>query len=92
MADQIKAKFNITVVERQFSIQELVNSNKEGRLLEMFGCSTYTPIKPVTRVQFKDTTLLLNQETGGKFGKDLNAMIFGVMSGDSKHPWITPFE
>lgn len=69
-----------------------MNSNNEGRLLEMFGCSTYTPIKPVNRVQYKDTTLLLNKETGGKFGKELNEMIFTVMSGDNKHPWITPFE
>lgn len=92
LAPRIKKVFDIDVVERQFSIHELINSNKEGRLLEMFGCSTSTPIRPIQRVCYKDTTLLLNKQTGGRFSKGLNDMIFGIMSGDENHPWITKFE
>ncbi len=89
---RIKKVFDIDVVERQFSIHELINSNKEGRLLEMFGCSTSTPIRPIQRVCYKDTTLVLNKQTDGRFSKGLNDMIFGIMSGDENHPWITKFE
>lgn len=92
MAAEIKAKFNIKVVERQFSIHEIIESSKEHRLLEMFGCSTFNPIRPIKRVCYKDTTLLLDRETGGKFHEGLNDMIFSVMAGDPNHPWITPFE
>lgn len=92
LSTKIKKMYNVDVVERQFSIHELINSNKEGRLLEIFGCSTFSPIRPIARVCYKDTTLLLNKQTGGRFSKGLNDMIFELMSGDAKHPWITPFE
>ena len=89
LAGEIKKKFNIEVVERQFSIQELINSNKEGRLLEMFGTSISTTVRTVSRICYKDTTMILNQQTGGKFSKAIYEMIFSIMSGDPNHPWVT---
>jgi hypothetical protein len=86
------AKWKVRVVVREFSIQELINSSKENRLLEMFGCATFSPIRPIHRVCYKDTTILLDQQTGGEFGKGLNDHIYEIMSGDDKHTWITPFE
>ena len=59
--------FNIQVTERQVSIHELINSDKEDRLLEMFGASTHCPLLPISRVCYKDTTMLLNTHSGGKF-------------------------
>jgi branched-chain amino acid aminotransferase len=47
-------------VERECSIHELINSSKEGRLLEMFGASTHCPLQPISRVVYKDTTMLMN--------------------------------
>jgi branched-chain amino acid aminotransferase len=92
LAPELKKRFNVDTVERQFSIQELINSNKEGRLLEMFGTSISTTIRQVQRVCYRDTTLILNEHTGGKFSKAIYEMIFGIMSGDSSHPWVTKFE
>jgi len=60
LAADIKAKFNIEIVERQVSIHEIINSDKEDRLLEMFGASTHCPLLPINRVVYKDTTMLLN--------------------------------
>jgi len=60
MKDQIEAKFNLKIVERDVSIHELIHSSRENRLLEMFGAAVYTPLRPINRVVFKDTTIMLD--------------------------------
>ena len=64
MSDEIEAKLGCKVVERQVSIHELINSDKEERLISMFGVSTHCPLQPVNRVCYKDTTMLLNMNAG----------------------------
>jgi len=44
MKELIEKEFDLKVVERECSIHELVNSSKEGRLLEMFGAATHCPL------------------------------------------------
>ena len=44
MAKEIKAQFGCRVVERDVSIHDLIKSDKEGRLLSMFGVSTHCPL------------------------------------------------
>jgi branched-subunit amino acid aminotransferase/4-amino-4-deoxychorismate lyase len=92
MKDLIEKEFNLKVVERECSIHELVNSSKEGRLLEMFGAATHCPLQPISRVVFKDTTMLLNQFTSGEIGQKLGKLMHEKMRGSSSHEWITPFE
>ena len=45
MREEIESKFSLQVVERECSIHELINSSKEGRLLEMFGAATHCPLQ-----------------------------------------------
>jgi branched-subunit amino acid aminotransferase/4-amino-4-deoxychorismate lyase len=40
LESQIKTDKGIKVVERDISIHEIINANKEGRLIEVIGCST----------------------------------------------------
>lgn len=54
MKDEISAKFNCEVVERQVSIHEVIASSQEDRLLSMFGVSTYCPLLPINRIVYKD--------------------------------------
>lgn len=61
MAEQIKEKFNVTVREGKISIHEVIEADKEGRLVEMFGASTHCPLMPIKRVCYKDTTMILGQ-------------------------------
>lgn len=37
---QIKKDKGLKVIERDISIHEIINANKEGRLIEVIGCST----------------------------------------------------
>jgi hypothetical protein len=92
MADKIENKLGAKVSERQVSIHELINSDKESRLLSMFGASTHCPILPINRVCYRDTTMLLNVEAGQKFNNALNDMIVDEMTTDPSSPWITAME
>ena len=64
MKDDIKEKLNVNVEERQISIHELINSDKEGRLMSVFGASTHCPILNVSRICYRDTTMNLDMSTG----------------------------
>ena len=93
MADKIEAELGCKVIERQISIHELVNSDKEDRLVSMFGVSTHCPLLPVNRVCYRDTTLMLDTESGREFNSKLNSMIVDVMQAAPEgNPWITPME
>lgn len=79
MSDEITAKFGCKVVEREVSIHELINSDKEDRLISMFGVSTHCPLQPVTRLCYRDTTMLLDTKQGADFNNALAAMIESKM-------------
>ena len=64
MKDEIKAQTGLDVVARNVSIHEIINSDKEGRLMSVFGASTYCPLLPVTRLCYRDTTILLDRKKG----------------------------
>lgn len=74
------------------SIHELINSDKEDRLLSMFGVSTHCPLMPINRVCYRDTTMLLNVDAGNQFNESLNKMLVDVMQQNASSPWITPME
>ena len=44
LKDKIQENFKCKVVDREISIHEVINSSKEGRLIEMFGAATHCPI------------------------------------------------
>ena len=79
LKEDIKKQFDINVEERQVSIHELINSDKEGRLLSVFGASTYCPLLPVSRLCYRDTTMNLNLAAGQDFNNKLNKMLVDVM-------------
>lgn len=92
MSKQIEEMFNLKVVERNVSVHELVNSAREGRLLEMFGAATHCSLQPISRVVYKDTTMVLDQFTHGEITGKLSELMLNTMRGDDSHQWITPFE
>lgn len=72
----------------------MIEADKEGRLVEMFGASTHCPLMPIKRVCYRDTTMTLGQHEIKKdqFSKDLNDFLVSLMMADAEHPWITKLE
>lgn len=91
LKDEIKAQTGLDVAERNYSIHELINSDKEGRLLSVFGASTYCPLLPVSRICYRDTTVLLDTKKGQKINDKLDRLLVDAMQADSG-PWITSLE
>lgn len=83
----------MTVKEGKISIHEVIEADKEGRLVEMFGASTHCPLMPIKRVCYRDTTMNLGQHAKkDSFSRDLNDYLVNMLMGDADHPWITSFE
>ena len=70
----------------------MINSDKEGRLKAIFGVSTHCPLLPISRVCYRDTTMLLDKNAGNGFLGKLNNMLVDMMFQDPPHKWITPME
>merc|ERR1712130_840221 len=75
MKNDIKAKLNVEVHEKQVSIHELINSNKEGRLFSVFGASTHCPILNVSRIVYRDNVINFDMSTGVEEIDKLNSML-----------------
>ncbi|KAK5053704.1 hypothetical protein LTR84_001665 [Exophiala bonariae] len=80
----------VDIVERRFTMQELLEANEEGRLIEAFGAGTAFFISPVADIHFRgmDVVLPLGKAEGhGEFAmavkKDLKDIMYGALS----HEW-----
>lgn len=91
MKDWIEKEFDLKVVEREISIRELVNSAKEGRLVEVFAGATHTNLLPIRRIQWDDTTI---KAESGDVTKALCQKLNDTMQANpgAGNKWITPFE
>ena len=92
MGDKIKAKLGCEVKEREISIHELIKEDQEGRLISMFGASTFCPLMAINRLCYRDTTINLDLAQGKKMNDALNTMIVEEMTGALTRPWITSME
>lgn len=84
----------VKVVERNFTMDEVVIASEEGRLEEAFGCGTAFFIAPVSEIHFrgKDVVLPVGREGAvGNEGKELTMKIKGwlkdIMYGREEHEW-----
>ena len=60
LKDEIHKETGITALERPISIHEIINTHREGRLIEMIGCSTPSFIQPITKIVYKDKVVKLD--------------------------------
>ena len=90
MKDELEKDYKLKVLAREISIHEVINSSKEGRLLEIFGAATHCSLQPINRVVYRDSTIVLNPAT---FSASLNKKLNGIMKGSAQNnKWVTPFE
>ncbi|KAF5420183.1 MAG: branched-chain amino acid aminotransferase [Candidatus Methanocomedens sp.] len=82
--------WGMKVNERRISIDELVQSSKEGRLQEVFGTGTAAVISPVDEIQYRDTNININHGQIGPIARRLFDEISGIQYGEipDTHGWI----
>ncbi|KAL1902987.1 hypothetical protein Sste5346_000899 [Sporothrix stenoceras] len=79
----------VEVVERRYTIAELQDAHKEGRIVESFAAGTAYFVAPVSLVHHRgeDIPIPMATETGGKYTKLVKSWISNIMYGQESHPW-----
>jgi branched-chain amino acid aminotransferase len=80
---------DVDVVERKFTVQELIDAEKEGRLLEGFGAGTAFFIAPCADIHFRgrDLAFPLAKGVPAEFATGLKQTLKDVMYGGVQHEW-----
>ena len=78
---KILKEWNIPVVEKQISIDEVMQAGSNGRLQEMFGTGTAAVISPVGSIQYKENSTTINNGEVGELSQKLFAEISGIQYG-----------
>ncbi|KAJ2897295.1 branched-chain amino acid aminotransferase [Zalerion maritima] len=78
------------VVERRYTISEVIEAGKEGRLVEAFAAGTAFFVCPVSLIHHKgeDVEFGMGEDgKGGKYTKTLKQWLKDIMYGNEQHPW-----
>lgn len=78
------------VDERTIAIEEIVDSNRDGRLAECFVTGTATTLSHVKRIRFRNKDLMLPPVEERTVGPAVRERLVGIMSGviPDSHGWI----
>jgi branched-chain amino acid aminotransferase len=85
----VEEETNVIVKEKQISIHEIIQAHREGRLIEIIGCSTSSHIQPINKLVYKDQVIQLNTNKDSYYCNYFNNLITDIMVGPDSHPWIT---
>ncbi|MEN1967492.1 branched-chain amino acid aminotransferase [Lentibacillus sp. N15] len=91
---QLLKHWDIPVVERKISMDELYEANKNGTLEEAFGAGTAAVISPIGQLSWQDEDFIINQGKTGDIAKKLYDSLTGIQYGREADPfdWIVEVE
>lgn len=81
--------WNIPIVERKVSIEELYEASVNGTLEEAFGTGTAAVISPIGELNWKDKKLVINNGEIGELSQKLYDTVTGIQRGniEDKFGW-----
>ena len=82
--------WDIPVVERKISIEEIYTAHKNGLLDEAFGTGTAAVISPIGELNWQDEKIVVNNGETGSLSKKLYDMLTGIQTGTVEDPfdWV----
>lgn len=83
------------VSEKNFTMTQVANAIKDGRLVEAFGAGTAAVISPIERINYKGADLRVPLGTkgstqAGELSQRLLDTILSIQYGDTPSPWSIP--
>ncbi|WBW75455.1 branched chain amino acid aminotransferase Eca39 [Schizosaccharomyces osmophilus] len=82
------------VTEGKYSMKEVAEASKEGRLLEVFGAGTAALVSPVKAINYKGAEInvpLPEGQEAGPITSQISNWILDIQYGkDPNHPWSVP--
>ncbi|WP_106496513.1 branched-chain amino acid aminotransferase [Lentibacillus sp. Marseille-P4043] len=87
---QLLKHWNVPVVERRISMEELYQANKAGILEEAFGAGTAAVISPIGQLTWQEEDYIINNGKTGEIARRLYDTLTGIQYGKEKDPfdWI----
>lgn len=83
---QLLQHWNIEVVERPITIEELYEASRKGELEEAFGTGTAAVISPIGELNWQDEVLIINKGNTGELSKKLYDTLTGIQMGKLADP------
>lgn len=78
----------IEVVEKRFTMSEVVEAHKEGRLIESFAAGTAFFIAPVGMIHFRGQDIEVPMDgDSGKYARYIKQYLADIMYGNKSHEW-----
>ncbi|EXJ77467.1 hypothetical protein A1O3_09693 [Capronia epimyces CBS 606.96] len=80
---------DVDVVERKFTMHEIVQAADQGRLIEAFGAGTAFFISPCSDIHFRgvDVSLPLAKGVTADFARAIRQALKDIMYGSQQHEW-----
>ena len=87
-------RWDIPVAERPLTINELIETHKDGSLQEIFGSGTAAVISPVSHLAWHDHVLTVGDGGVGPMAHRFYEAITDIQYGKAKDPfgWIVPID
>lgn len=91
---QLAELWNIPCTERRISIDEVMNAQKEGKSLEIFGTGTAAVISPVGMIKYGDDAIEINNNEVGSVTQKFYKALTDIQYGRAEDPagWIEPID
>ncbi|KAI9734877.1 MAG: Mitochondrial branched-chain amino acid (BCAA) aminotransferase [Cirrosporium novae-zelandiae] len=78
------------IIERKYTMSEVSEAAKEGRLIEAFGAGTAATVSPVRNISWNGKLVncgLKDGEEAGEIAMRMKNWIDAIQYGDEEHPW-----
>ncbi|KAK4148017.1 aminotransferase [Dichotomopilus funicola] len=79
----------LEVVERKYTIDEVLEADREGRLVEAFAAGTAFFVCPVSQIRHRDQDVHIPMIKGesGQYTAKIKGWMSDIMYGNEQHPW-----
>ena len=79
----------VTVCEKEFTVDDIVEAQKEGRLLEAFICGTAYFLVGVSEIEYRGESIKppVGEDGYGNYARLIKGWLKGIMYGKEKHEW-----
>jgi len=84
--------WGLTVIERKISIDEIIETQQQGKEMEIFGTGTAAVISPVGLIRYQNQDYVINDSKVGALTQKLYDAITGIQYGHADDPlkWVVP--
>jgi branched-chain amino acid aminotransferase len=84
--------WGLSVTERKISIDEVIDAQKQGKKMEIFGTGTAAVISPVGLIRYQNQEYVINNGKVGELTQKLYDALTGIQYGEESDPlkWIVP--